>query len=136
MDNVQVVQDLYAAFGRGDIPAVLGAFDPSIAWREAEGNPYQPSGAPWIGAEAVLQNLFARISADWDGFTVHPRVFHDAGPTVAVEGRYTGVHKASGVPLDAQVCHVWTLRGGRITHFQQYVDTAQLQRVMQGRSPS
>jgi hypothetical protein len=32
--------------------------DPAIRWHEAEGNPYMPSGEPWIGPEAVLNNLF------------------------------------------------------------------------------
>jgi ketosteroid isomerase-like protein len=28
-----------------------------------------------------------------------------------------------------QACHVWNIRDGRITSFQQYMDTAQLQDV-------
>jgi uncharacterized protein len=44
MSNVQLVQDVYGAFNRGDVPTVLGAMDPDMEWREAEGNPYQPSG--------------------------------------------------------------------------------------------
>jgi ketosteroid isomerase-like protein len=130
MSNVKTIQDLYAAFGRGDVPAVLAGFDASIAWREAEGNPYQPSGEPWVGPDAVLENLFSRLPGDWDGFTVHPRTFHDAGDTVVMEARYTGTAKATGKELDAQVCHVWQLQGGKVTSFQQYVDTAQLQVVM------
>ena len=47
MSNVQLAKDLYAAFGRGDMPGVLAGFHPEIEWREAEGNPYQPDGAAW-----------------------------------------------------------------------------------------
>jgi ketosteroid isomerase-like protein len=130
MSNVRLIQDLYAAFGRGDIASVLGAFDPKIEWREAEGNPYQPSGKPWIGPESVLENLFVRLGSDWDRFAVHPKSFHDAGDTVVVEGRYSGTYKKTGKPLDAQVCHVWKIKGGKLTSFQQYVDTAKLQHVM------
>jgi hypothetical protein len=42
-----IVKGLYDALGKGDVPAVLGAFDPQIQWREAEnflyadGNPYR-----------------------------------------------------------------------------------------------
>jgi ketosteroid isomerase-like protein len=35
-----------------------------------------------------------------------------------------------GRSLDAQACHVWKLRDGKIVSFQQYADTAQLQDVM------
>ena len=38
MSNVQMMRDLYDAFGRGDIPTVLAAMDPGIEWHEAEGN--------------------------------------------------------------------------------------------------
>jgi len=30
MDNVKLLKDLYDAFGRGDIPTVLGAMSPDI----------------------------------------------------------------------------------------------------------
>lgn len=40
MDNVSLLKSLYAAFGRGDVPAVLGAMSPEVRWYEAEGNPY------------------------------------------------------------------------------------------------
>jgi ketosteroid isomerase-like protein len=130
MSQVSLVQDAYAAFGRGDVAAVLGAFDAKIEWRQAEGNPYQPSGTAWIGPDAVVQNLFMKLGGDWDAFTVHPKSFHDAGATVVVEGRYTGTHKVTGRALDAQFCHVWRIRAGKLASFQQFVDTAQLQKVM------
>ncbi|MEQ8766710.1 MAG: nuclear transport factor 2 family protein [Planctomycetota bacterium] len=130
MSNVKMIQDLYAAFGRGDIEAVLGALDAKVEWREAEGNPYQPTGEAFVGPESVLKNLFVRLGEDWTPFVVNTQSFHDAGDTVVMEGRYTGTHKATGKSLDAQVCHVWKVRGGKVTSFQQYVDTAQLREVM------
>ena len=133
MGNVEVVRDAYEAFGRGDIPAVLANFDPNIEWRAAEGNPYEPEGKPWIGPDAIMENVFMKLGADWDGFTVSPREFHDAGEVVVVECRYTGVYKATGKSLDAQACHVWKLSNGKITSFQQYIDTAQYQEVMGAR---
>lgn len=130
MSNVELVAGAYDAFGRGDIPAVLGAMDAEIHWYEAEGNPYMPSGEPFVGPDAVLSSLFMRLAEDWDGFAVHPGSFHDAGDVVVVEARYAGTHREMGKVLDAQVCHVWTLRDGKISKFQQYVDTAQLRAVM------
>jgi uncharacterized protein len=130
VSNVQTVQDLYAAFGRGDVPTVLGAMEPDVQWREAEGNPYQMNGEPWVGPDAILQNLFMKLGTEWDGFTVHPKEFHDAGDTVIVEGRYTGTYKGTGKAADAQYCHVFKIRDGKLASFQQFVDTAQMQSVM------
>lgn len=130
MGNVQILTGAYEAFARGDVPSVLATFDPGIEWREAEGNPYKPDGKAWVGGDAIVQHLFMRLGSEWDGFTVAPREFHDAGDTVVVECRYTGVHKATGKSIHAQACHVWKLRDGKATSFQQYVDTAQMQEAM------
>jgi hypothetical protein len=73
--------------------------------------------------------VFARIPDHFHSFEVHPTAFHEAGDTVIVEGRYRA--SASGVadPLDAQVCHVWTIRDGKLARFQQYTDTWQFGQV-------
>ena len=130
MSNIQFAKDIYAAFGRGDVPAVLAAFDAEIQWREAEGNPYQPDGTPWTGPQTILEKLFVMLGAEWEGFTVNVQTLHDAGEYVVMEGRYTGTYKASNKGIDAQVCHVLRFRDGKLLSFQQYVDTAQLQFVM------
>ena len=130
MSNVQLAKDIYTAFGRGDIPTVLAVFDPEIAWRQAEGNPYQMTGEAWIGPQAVLENLFMRLGSEWQGFTVNVRALHDAGEHVVMEGRYTGIYKPSGRSVDAQVCHVLRFQEGKLLSFQQYLDTGQLQAVM------
>jgi uncharacterized protein len=130
LSNVQFAKDIYAAFARGDIPTVLAGFHSEVQWREAEGNPYQPDGAAWVGPQVVLEKLFMRIGAEWEGFTVTVRALHDAGEHVVMEGRYTGTYKPSNRSVDAQVCHVLRFRDGKLFSFQQYVDTGQLQAVM------
>lgn len=133
MDNVKFLKSLYDAFGRGEIPAVLGAMSPDIQWHEAESNPYMPSGEAWVGPDAILSNLFMKLGGEWDGFSVHPKVFHDAGESVIVEVRYSGTYRTTGKTMDAQACHVWNVRDGKVTRFQQYADTAKLQDVMDAR---
>jgi ketosteroid isomerase-like protein len=130
MSGSTLLQGLYAAFGRGDMPTVLGAMTPDIRWYEAEGNPYMPSGDPFVGPDAVVTGLFTKLAEEWNGFAVLPAVFHDAGDTVTVEGRYTGEYKATGKAIDAQFCHIWTLADGKVTKFQQYTDTGQFQDAM------
>jgi len=130
MGNVQNLKGGYEAFGRGDIPSVLALFDPNIEWREAEGNPYKPDGKAWIGGDAIVEHLFMRLGSEWDGFTVTPNELYDAGDTVVAECRVTGVHKATGKSIDAQACHVWKFSDGKVTSFQGYADTAQMQEAM------
>jgi len=134
MSNVELIRKVYEAFARGDVPAVVGAMDSNIEWRQAENNPYRPDGSPWFGPDAILQELFMKLAGDWGGtFAVTPKKFTDGGDTVVTEGRYTGTWAATGKKIDAQFCHVFRVRDGKIIHFQQYTDTAQLQDAMGAR---
>lgn len=129
MSATEVVRRLYDAFARGDLPEVLELLDGQVEWHEAEGSPYNLGPGGFVGPDAVVTNLFEKMGTDWTEFAVHPRAFHEARGVVVVEVRYTATH-ASGRLLDSQACHVWTVGNGRITKFQQYMDTAQMRRVM------
>jgi ketosteroid isomerase-like protein len=124
MTSGDTIRGIYEAFGRGDVPAVLGAFDPAIEWREADNFLYADRN-PYIVPMAVAEGVFMRCVADIDGFTVVPQRYTESGDRVAVEGRYRGTMKTTGIPVDAQFAHVWDVRGGKVVGFQQYTDTKQ-----------
>ncbi|HVL68124.1 MAG TPA: nuclear transport factor 2 family protein [Vicinamibacterales bacterium] len=127
-NNVQLVQSLYEAFARGDAGAVLSAFDPQIVWNEAENFTYA-DGNPYVGPQRVAEGVFGRIMAEWDGFAVAPQQFVADADTVVAAGRYRGTYIATGITVDAQFVHVWTIRNGAIAAFQQYTDTLQFARA-------
>ncbi len=123
-DNTAVIGRIYNALGNGDVPTVVAAMDPAIEWNEAEGFPYSDRN-PYIGPDAVVEGVLARLGSEWDGFTVNVERLLDAGDSVIALGRYTGTHGTTGIPFDAQFAHVWDLRDGRAVRFQQYTDTLQ-----------
>lgn len=120
----EMIRGVYEAFGRGDVPTVLGAMDDQISWNEAE-NAGWSDGNPYIGPNAILERIFMRKGTEIDAFNVTPVNIIDGGDTVAVEGRYTGTVKATGKPLDAQFVHVWGIKNGKIVRHQQYTDSKQ-----------
>jgi ketosteroid isomerase-like protein len=123
-DNVQVIRGIYEAFAKGDVPAVLEKMDQSIEWNEAENFIYADRN-PYVGPQAVLEGLFTRLRSEWEGYTVAPEEFLDAGDRVVVLGTYSGMYKATGREVRAQFAHVWGVREGRVESFQQYTDTKQ-----------
>lgn len=127
-ENVALVQAIYAAFGAGDVPGVVERMSPDIVWNEAENFPYADRN-PYLGPEAILTGIFARLGTDWDDFAAVPDEYLDAGDTVVVLGRYHGRFKATGETLDAQLVHVWRLEDGKAAAFQQYTDTLQAAQV-------
>lgn len=124
-ENVQVVSGVHDAFGRGDVEAVLAQMDQGIERNEAENFPYA-DGNPHVGPQAILEGVFVRLMADWEGFAGTPEELLDAGDRVVGLGTYTGTHNATGRGVRTQFAHVWGLSEGWAVSFQQYTDTKQL----------
>ncbi|MDH3588116.1 MAG: nuclear transport factor 2 family protein [Gammaproteobacteria bacterium] len=125
VENINVVRDMYDAFGRGDIAAVVASMDPDIEWNEAENFPYADRN-PYIGPQAVVDGVFNRLAGEWEYWSLDHEEFFDAGDYVIVTGRYHAEHKGTGGEIRAQFAHVWQLHDGKVIRFQQYTDTAQI----------
>jgi len=124
--NIAVVDQLYKGFAAGDIPTVLGLMDENITWNEAEGNALA-DGNPYIGPEAVLQGVFAKLGEEHEYFHLKDIELHDMyNDKVLATLRYNAKRKDTNALIDAQAAHFWTLSDGKILAFQQYVDTKQL----------
>jgi ketosteroid isomerase-like protein len=130
-DNVQTIRGVYDAFGKGDVPTVLGHMDQSIEWNEAENFIYADRN-PYVGPQAVLEGVLMRFGTEWEGFTVTPEEWLDAGDRIVVLGTYSGIHKSTGKQVRAQFAHIWSVREGRVVRFQQYTDTKQFADTVAG----
>lgn len=125
-NNKSIVDGLYKSFAAGDVPAVLGAMDANIVWNEAEGNFYA-DGNPYIGQDAVLNGVFARVLEDHEYLNLTNIELHEMNDNkVLATLRYDGKVKQTGKTFNAQASHLWTLKDGKIVAFQQYVDTKKL----------
>jgi len=129
MSPFETITAAYAAFGRNDPSVLFAAMDPAITWNEAEGFPLADRN-PYVGPQAVGEGVFGRLLAAVDNFTAVPTTIIDGGDHVVAVGRYRGTIKAGGGSLDAQFCHVYRFRDGKVATFQQYTDTAQWTRLM------
>lgn len=124
--NTAVIDNLYKAFSAGDIPTVLASLDKEVVWMEAEGNPLA-DGNPYMGPDAVLNGVFARIGEDHEYFKLQDIQLHEmSGNKVLATLRYDAKVKETGKTYNAQAAHLWTLKDGKVIGFQQYVDTKKL----------
>jgi ketosteroid isomerase-like protein len=122
--NTKLVQDAYAAFGRGDIPALLNTFDDNISWKPITGAaPYVPLGGERRGKAEVAE--FFRLLSEVQTFDrFEPRDFVAQGEKVVVLGHYVGGPKGTTKRFDAEWSMVFTVRAGRIVAFQEFTDSA------------
>lgn len=120
MTNAEIVRTFYDSVEGGDLERALGLLSPDCAWTEMDGFPY---AGTHIGPEGVLENVFARLGGEWDGFALEVDEVLDAGDAVIGIGTYSGAYKATGKPMRARVVHVWRLRDGKVAAFEQFTDT-------------
>ena len=127
MSNLERIQELYGAFGRGEIEPVLAALAPDVEWVEGdiEGLPYR--GAHH-GPDAVGQHVFARMPGVYESFELAPEEWVDGGDTIVMLGRVTV--RLDGRESSQHVAQVWKLQDGKITRFESFQDTLATARVL------
>lgn len=121
-ENVQQVQALYAAFGRGDIPAFMDALADDVEWVI----PYPtdiPNGGTYHG-KAGIQKWLGLTMANVQFKALEPHEYIAQGDKVVVLLHAVATIKRTGRDVDQEVAHVWTLRDGKIACQYAYEDTA------------
>jgi ketosteroid isomerase-like protein len=124
-DNVGVVQAAYAAFGRGDIGAVVDLTAEDVEWEGVrspltEGLPF---GGLHRGKDGV-RRFFAALGENVEFQSFRPKDFIAQGDRVVALGDYEARARKTGRGYRADWAMVFTLRGGKVTRFQEYTDTA------------
>ena len=117
---MDIVRDHYAASARGNIQAMMAEVSPQVRWTEMEGF---PCAGTWVGPQAVADNVFAVLGAQWEGYRFELESLVDGGERIVGIGSYHGTFRATGKQMQARVAHVWRLQGGKIVAFEQFTDT-------------
>jgi len=131
-ENTQVVKDAYAAFGRGDVAAIVNLCDESVEWHGVVGTEgVLPQSGVRHGKPAVAE-FFKQVSDSTDFLTFEPQEFVAQGDRVVVIGRYSARMKPSGQQYASGWVMLFTVRNGMITKFAGYSDSAQLIRAYTG----
>lgn len=117
--NVQVIDNVYKAFAKGDMPTVLGSMHPNIVWNEAESNSLA-DGNPYIGPDAIVNGIFVRLGAQHEYFNLKGIQLHNMSDNkVLATLRYEAKVITTGKTYDAQAAHLWKLNDeGKIMSFQ------------------
>jgi ketosteroid isomerase-like protein len=84
--------------------------------------PDYPEGEPVFRGREGAAQFRAMLQATWGKWRVEPERFLDAGDCVVVFARILAEGGASGVPIEVETAHVWTVRGGRAASVHAYRD--------------
>jgi ketosteroid isomerase-like protein len=125
--NRQTVLEIYAAFGRGDVPAILGRLSEDVAWEAWADNHAQHADVPWLRRQtgrAGAAAFFAFIRA-WKANAFVVKTIMAGENSVAAEIEVDFEVAQNGARYKDEEMHLWTFDArGQVTRFRHYVDTA------------
>jgi len=120
-DPLNVIQEAYACFGRGDLPGLLALMTPDVDW-EFQGD----RAAPYTGrvrGTAAVGEWFAAVAQADDIRAFEPREFFAGTDHVTVIGHERTVARATGREFECGWVHVFQLREGRVARFFGMLDS-------------
>lgn len=122
--KIAAVQRLYAAYGRGDIEAVLAELSDDVDWAaEASG-----TSVPWWGAfhgKGEVPRFFKEIVTNVDVTEFDLIGFASSESDVVATIHWTFTVRATGKTASMYMQHWWRFADGKIAFFRGSEDTAQ-----------
>ena len=116
--NTQVIQQAYAAFGRGDIAAVMALLADDVTWTSPRTLPH---GGEFHGP-AEVGKFFEGLGAAWDPLTLDVDQGRTGSATASSVCR-APTERPRGQPGRLRSgARLPTLTGGKIASFHEYVD--------------
>jgi len=110
----------YDALDRDDISVVREFIHPQA---EMHDRPEIPDATTYVGWDGIVHSLRASRET-FDDFHFIPEEFFEQGDKIVVILRMTGVGRASGVPVEERIAHLWTVADGRGVALQAYTSPA------------
>jgi hypothetical protein len=122
--NIESVQRLYAAYGRGDVEAVLAELADDVDWAaEAASN-----SVPWYGnfhGKAEVPRFFKEIASNVEITEFTPLSFTSNDTDVVATVRWAYTVNATGKRAAMYMQHWFRLANGKIVFFRGSEDSEQ-----------
>jgi len=122
-ENARLVQSAYEAFGRGEIATLAELMADDVEWVNPGDPGDNPNAGTFKGKEAVL-GWFGGLAATREYSTFEPREFIAQNDKVVCLVYAEATVRDTGRAFVSHEAQVWTFRDGKLTRFQNYLDTA------------
>lgn len=125
MSNEQTVRDVYAAFQRQDVPAILAHVTDDVDWRN---DGVASRECPWNGnfsGKANVPGFFKAVGEHLDLPVFDVKTIVASGSHVAVHLRIEGRIRTTGRAWQNDAVHFWGFNSrGQIASYRHFNDTA------------
>ena len=125
--NTKTVQQFYENYKgqnlrSADMQSLLGLYSDDVEWQVPEMENVRFAGKR-RGLQSV-RDFFSAVADDLEALQFETQEFIAQGDKVVALGRYSWRVKATGKEFSSDWAHVYTIRGGKIVRFHEYMDTA------------
>lgn len=121
-ENTKIVQEVYAAFLRGDIQGVLELMTDDVEWVIPGPVGILPAAGTYKGKDGVVK-FFAVLNESEQVEVFEPKEFIAQADKVVATVNYRGRPMATNIPVEDELVHIFTLRDGKIARLREYFDT-------------
>ena len=123
--NRSRVQDIYAAYMRGNMVFVMDALADDVCWISGD----EMSAVPWCGCHtgrAAVQDYFAALTAACEIIDYRIDQVIADGDWVAVTAKVRARYHHSGAEREISKVDVIRLRDGQVCAFREYFDASRM----------
>ena len=110
-ENVEAIRRSMELWLGGDLDGWLATIDPDVGW-DISAHPLPDVPNYGRGRDSLIADMLTVYMAGWVDYSVELKESVDAGDDVVLVLHETAKMHESGVPLDRDLVHVWTMRDG------------------------
>jgi ketosteroid isomerase-like protein len=122
--KIEAIHSLYAAFGRGDVEAILADLADDVDWAAEAAS----TSVPWYGnyrGKGEVPRFFKEIGSSIEVTEFTPLSFTSNETDVVATVRWAYTVKATGKRAAMYMQHWWRFADGKIVFFRGSEDTEQ-----------
>jgi ketosteroid isomerase-like protein len=123
-DDLDVLNRFYRALQTANQSELSALLDPQFVLKAAAGMP-SGLGGVYTGRMAALQDLWGRVSKQFDVKPIPIEFSMMGSGDVFVTGQYVGVSRLTGKSFTADFVHRIHIQGKTLTRLTQFTDTYQ-----------
>lgn len=128
-DNVKTIKQVYEAFGRGDVNAILERLTDDVDWASDASS----AAAPWYGirhGRDAVSDFFQAFGSTMEVQKFEPFAFAGNEDEVHTMVHFQATSRATGRGIDMDLHHYFRFRDGRISFYRGSEDTAQTETAL------
>lgn len=118
-----IVEDIYAAFSRGDIQTILSHLSPNVEWNAMGESSKIPYGRHYHGTKDVT-NFFADLGNSFQMTAFSVDELYQNGNVVTAYGEHKGIGIQSSIASETKWAMRWEFNdAGQVIRYNNFYDT-------------